>query len=175
MRVFSAVLQIFFLCLLSAGAGCEPAQVTAVEPSPTPDNGFDVSVYSGYMPAKIDIMSLTRFISANDAEDGSKIIAYVSLLDSSASQVKSPGVFRFELYQKVLHSAEPKGKRMIIWPDIDLTDPLENNHYWRDFLRVYKFDLDFQPQPGKAYILQVTCICPDGRRLSAEFALKQAG
>ncbi len=159
------------LAMLLANAGCEQL------PRPTgltykSDNDFkELSVYSRYAPAKINIMPLTEFISAGGTQQV-KIKPYVSLLDSFGSQIKSPAVFRFELYQRVLRSAEPKGRRIIIWPDIDLTDPAANNEYWRDFLRAYEFDLPFEPDASQSYILQVTCLCPNGRRIFAEFALK---
>ena len=159
------------LAMLLGNAGCE--QMPGLTGSATKtDNDFKkLSVYSLYAPAKINIMPLTEFISA-DITQQVTIKPYVSLLDSFGFQVKSPGVFRFELYQRVLRSAEPKGRRIIIWPDIDLTDPAANNEHWRDFLRAYEFDLPFEPDVNQSYILQVTCLCPNGRRLSAEFALK---
>jgi hypothetical protein len=85
--------------------------------------------------------------------------------------MKSPGVFRFELYEKVPRSAEPKGKRISKWPDIDLTDAVENNARWRDYLRAYEFTLPLESETGQSHILQATCLCPNGKRLSAEFAL----
>jgi hypothetical protein len=94
------------------------------------------------------------------------------LLDSFGCQVKSAGVFRFELYERVERSAEPKGRRVVIWPDIDLIDAAANNENWRDFLRAYEFNLDFDLQGSQNYVLQVTCLCPGGKRLSAEFGLE---
>jgi hypothetical protein len=94
------------------------------------------------------------------------------LLDSFDCQIKTPGIFRFELYKYVRRSAEPKGKRIAIWPDIDLTGTTENNNYWRDFLRAYEFNLDFVPKRNQSYILQATCLCPNGKHLSADFVLK---
>jgi len=35
-----------------------------------------------------------------------------------------------------------------------------------------EFDLPFELDVNQSYILQVTCLCPNGRRLSDEFALK---
>ena len=159
------------LAMLLANAGCE------LFPGLTAKTNNDVkelSVYSRFAPAKINIMPLTEFISAGGTQQPN-INLYVSLLDSFGSQIKSPAVFRFELYQRVLRSAEPKGRRVVIWPDIDLTEPDANNEYWRDFLRAYEFDLPFELRLGRtsqSYILQVTCMCPNGRRISAEFALK---
>lgn len=145
------------------------------EAPPKADESFDVSIYARYAPVKIDIMPLTELVSVGDDEEGSEINVYVSLLDPSGCQIKTPGVFRFELYEKVERSAEPKGKRIFIWPDVDLTELSKNNEYWRDFLRAYEFNLGFGSLGGQSYILQVTCLCPDGKRLSAEFGLKRAG
>ena len=156
------------LAMLLANAGCE------LFPGLTAKTNNDVkelSVYSRFAPAKINIMPLTEFIRIGDTQQPN-INLYVSLLDSFGSQIKSPIVFRFELYQRVLRSAEPKGRRVVIWPDIDLTEPVANNEYWQDFLRAYEFDLPFEPDASQSYILQVTCLCPNGRRISAEFALK---
>ena len=170
MKAVAVIAQIFLFVLLLVGAGCEP--VTAESPSPTDSGSNLLAAYMSYAPVKIDIMPLTEFIRAGDAEEGAKIKVYVSLLDSFDCQKKMPGVFRFELYEKVPRSAEPKGKRIVIWPDIDLTDAVENNNYWRDFLRVYEFNLDFEPEGARSYILQATCLTANGKRLSADFLLK---
>lgn len=160
----------FFLMLLLVAAGCGEAPLGLLGGG---KKGPDISVYSNYAPVKIDILPLTEFVNVAD-EDGGEINLYVSFLDSFGAQVKSPGVFRFELYYKVRHAIEPKGKRAVIWPDIDLTGRGENNSYWRDFLRAYEFNLDFRPEEDKSYVLQVTCMCPNGKRLSAEVELKYA-
>lgn len=128
--------------------------------------------YASYAPAKVDIMPLTELVTASG--QGSRIHLYVSLLDAFGSQIKSPAVFRFELYGHVVRSAEPKGKRAVIWADFDLTSPAVNNEYWRDFLRAYEFNLPFEQANGQTYIVQVTCLCPNGSRLASEFTLKQA-
>jgi len=79
---------------------------------------------------------------------------------------------RFELYEYMLRSAEPKGRRVVIWSDIELVDPADNHKHWRDFLRAYKFELDLRVDIHQAYILEATCRGPDGKRLTAEFTLK---
>jgi len=170
MKVVSVIAQIFFFALLLVEAGCEPA--TTELPPPSDNRSILLSTYTAYTPVKIDIMPLTEFIGAGEAEEASKINVYVSLLDSFGCQKKSPGVFRFELYEHVERSADEKGRRIAIWPDIDLTDVVENNNHWRDFLRAYEFNLGFEPQSNQSYVLQATCLCPSGRRLSAEFTLK---
>jgi len=166
MKAVGVILQVFFFVLLLVGAGCEPVLSESLSET------AQLSVYTRYTPVKIDIMPLTEFIWVGDDEEPSKIRVYVSLLDAFDCQMKTPAVFRFELYERIRRSAEPKGRRIIIWPDIDLIDTVENNEHWRDFLRAYEFNLDFEPESNQSYILQATCLCPDGKRLSAEFSLK---
>ncbi|MBA7626148.1 hypothetical protein ES703_33590 [subsurface metagenome] len=165
MKVVGVIAQIFFFLLLLAEAGCGPAA-----PGLPPHNRSNL--LSAYAPVKIDIMPLTEFIGVGEPEEVPRINVYVSLLDSFGCQKKSPGVFRFELYKHVERSADEKGRRITIWPDIDLTDVVENNNHWRDFVRAYEFNLGFEPQSNQSYVLQATCMCPSGRRLSAEFAIK---
>ncbi len=161
--VVAVIVQISLLLL--GGAGCEPADA---ELSASTNSGCNQ--LSEYGPVKVDIMPLTEF--TGDDEKPSKVRVYVSLLDAFDCQIKTPAVFRFELYDRVPRSAEPKGRRIFIWPDIDLNDVAKNNEHWQDFLRAYQFDLYFEPKANQSYILQVTSLCPGSRRLSAEFVLK---
>ena len=165
------VLKILLLIFLVADTGCGQLPGLSWHRSNNDNEPDKVSAYSNFAPDRINIMPLTEFIDTDNIRQIS-IKPYVSLLDSFGSQIKSPGVFRFELYQRAVRSAEPKGKRVVIWQDIDLTEPALNHEYWRDFLRAYEFDLPFELDVNQSYILQVTCLCPNGRRLSDEFALK---
>lgn len=174
MRAVVVLARIFLMCLVLSGHGCESGPSVVPGPSADDDGREQDFLCEFYGPAKIDIMPLTEVVYGGDSEEPSGIKVYVSLLDAFDCQIKGPGVFRFELYEHVQRSAEPKGKRVEIWPDIDLTGPSENNKYWQDFLRAYAFDLDFSGRGKRSYILQVTCLCPNGKRLSAEFALKRA-
>jgi hypothetical protein len=171
MSISIIVLRILLVLFVLLVVGCRWLS-PVTEQIPKPGKGPDISVYTVYAPVKIGIMPLTEFRRTQNAQDQAKLSVYLSLLDSFGCQKKFPGTFRFEMYEHLQRSAEPKGKRIAIWPDIDLSDPAENNLYWRDFLRAYQFDLDVQPQPGQSYILQATFLCPTGKRLSAEFALK---
>jgi hypothetical protein len=165
------VLKILLLIFLVANSGCGQLPGLSGRRSKNDNEPNKLSAYSRFAPDKINIMPLTEFINTDNIRQIS-IKPYVSLLDSFGSQIKSPGVFRFELYQRAVRSAEPKGKRVVMWEDIDLTEPAINHEYWRDFLRAYEFDLPFELDVNQSYILQVTCLCPNGRRLSDEFALK---
>jgi len=174
MKTTGVTSRIVFLVLLMFVVGCEPPQggiKQAESPLKSVGDCNEVLFYAPYTPVKIDILPLTESTGGSNAGGKSKIKVYVSLLDSFGYQMKSPGVFRFELYARVPRSAEPKGKRISIWPDINLTDVVENNRYWRDFLRAYEFNLPFEPETSQSHILQVTCLCPNGKRLSAEFTL----
>ena len=170
MKVVVALVQMFFFVWVLVGVGCEP--VPSEMPSEVIDGSELPFTYALYSPVRVGILPLTGFTYSGDSEEGAGIKVYVSLIDSFDCQIKTPGVFRFELYQRVQRSAEPKGRRLFIWPDIDLTEPSKNNEHWRDFLRTYEFDLEFENPVSQSCILQVTCLCPNGRRLSAEFVLK---
>ena len=165
------VLKILFLIFLVTASGCGQLLRRPGRSSKADNDTNKLSVYSSFAPEKIYIMPLTEFTNTDNIRQIS-IKPYVSLLDSFGSQIKSPCIIRFELYQKALRSAEKKGKRVEMWQDIDLTDPAVNNDYWRDFLRAYEFDLPFKLDINQSYILQVTCMCPTDRRLSDEFDLK---
>ncbi|MHC4103297.1 MAG: hypothetical protein ACYSR9_00045 [Planctomycetota bacterium] len=174
MKRTDITVHILFVVLLSVVAGCGSQkngtkQIEQLNKAVGDCN--EAFAYASYASSKINIMPLTEYIGVGDAKEESKIKAYVSLLDSFGYQIRSPGTFRFELYEKAQRSAEQKGKRISIWPDIDLTDIVENNRYWRDFLRAYEFSLPVEVDNNQSYILQATCICPNGKRLSTEYAL----
>lgn len=173
MRAMPVLSRILFLVFVLSQVSCEQ-QALNDQPTPEVETGRDLSAYTGYAPSRIDITPLTEVVPTGDAENGSTINVYVSLLDSHDSQIKSPGIFRFELYEYAQRSSDPKGRRVVIWPDIDLTTAAKNNEYWRDFLRAYQFDLDLEPSGDQDSVLQVTFLCVSGKRLSDEFVLKRA-
>ena len=129
-------------------------------------------VAAGFGPAKVSILPLSEMAGSSGAGPAATLDVYVALLDAFSCPIKGPGVLRFELYEYISRPADPKGQRIVIWPDYDLTSPAENNKYWRDFLRAYEFELDVRADPGRTYILEATCLCPDGRRLTGDYMLK---
>jgi hypothetical protein len=187
MKAAGLISLVFFGAILLSGAGCDSSQnvfgrLVTAKPPAEKGSGLDVSIYASYAPAKLDISPLTELVSVGDDKRTLKINLYVSLIDSFGSQIKSPGVFRFELHEYVQRSADPKGARFVIWPDIDLTDPPKNNEYWRDFLRAYEFNLDFEADKNQTYVLHVTCLCPaqppstsSGRKSAEPTLPKSAG
>jgi hypothetical protein len=177
MRWFLAVSGGLLFLSLCCGCGSpEPAGPAPVETSPR-DADVDVErapavVPSGFAAARIEILPLTELAPSAEGGEGTQLNVYISLLDAFGSQIKAPGIVRFELYDYVQRSAEPKGQRIAIWPDLDLTSPAENQKFWRDFLRAYAFTFETQASRSRVYILEATCICPGGRRLSADFVLR---
>lgn len=152
-------------------AGCEPVS-SPPKALPEANSELDLSsFYTRFAPTKIDILPLTELVMTGSSQR-TRLSLYVSLLDAFGSQVKSPGVFRIELYDYVQRSADRMGKRAARLPDIDLTDPETNHKYWNDFLRAYKFDLPFEQAGSQDYVLEVTCLCPNGSRLSTDFMLR---
>ena len=182
MKLIAAISQPLVIALVLLAAGCEP--VTLHDPLPSADNASGLSICVSYAPSKIDILPLTELKAAHSGAVP-ELIVYVSLLDSFGSQIKSPGKLRFELYEQRQRSAEPKGRRVEIWPDIDFSDPnvgnghwfdlsepAENNRKWRDFIRAYEFALPLKTAAENSYILEATCLIPSGRRLTAQVSLK---
>ena len=180
----------FLWCLLPVALflGCGPTEPAGPVPSPpatpiaeTVEAAQEVVkspppavvvLPTGFSPSQIEVLPLTELTAAADGQPGTQLNVYVSLLDVYNEKIKAPGTLRFELYEYVQRSAEPKGQRIAIWPDVDLNHPAENQRYWRDFLRAYEFSLETQASRSKTYILEVTCRCPSGKRLSAEWSLK---
>ena len=157
--------------------GVEPTKTTKQSvPQPVEDAAKPAAAAPGpgFVPVKIAVLPLTELSGPSDASQGAKLSVFVALLDAFGSQMKAPGVLRFELYEHMPRSAQAKGPRLALWPDVDLTGPAQNNRYWRDFLRAYEFVLDTQASREKTYILEATCMCPDGRRLSSEYVLKNS-
>jgi hypothetical protein len=155
--------------MLLISAGCESEGL----PGPRSVVGGG-DVLSAYATSKIRIVGLSEITGASDDERTSRVKVYVDLLDSFGNRIKSPGVFRFELYEFVPRSSEPKGKRIFIQSEIDLTDATRNNSHWRDFLRAYQFDLPlkFKVKANDTFMLEVTFTTPAGKRLRGLFQLE---
>lgn len=162
--MFSICLCAFLsLCL----CGCEPAQL-----NPAPLTDIPSERIAAFAPAKINIIPLTEFVLTEQEQLQLKV--YVDLLDAFDSNIKAPVVFRFELYEYVPRSTQPKGRRISAWPDVDLTELQTNNRHWRDFLRSYEFvlNLDFQPEVNTKFVIQAGCLSPAGKRLTADFIVE---
>jgi len=128
-----------------------------------------------FTPERIRIIGLTEIIPDAGLGGEAVLSIYVDIFDAYDSHIKAPATFRFELYEFVPRSSDPRGDRLMIWrPDLDLTDGAVNNGYWQDYLRTYNFDLqmDFRPAPEATFVLEVTCTTQEGKRLSNKRQIK---
>jgi hypothetical protein len=179
-QILSCVcLRFLACCLLTLSLlvcpGCEtPQAATSPVPQPAAERTqatelLSATVPSGFGPARISILPLSEITGTGQ---GARLNVYVALIDAFGCPIKAPTTLRIELYEHVRRSAQPKGQRLHIWPDIDLTHPAENHNAWRDFLRAYEFQFDLRAGRDTTYILEVTCLSPEGRRLTAESAIR---
>ena len=169
LSVAKTILASVAMLALAFYAGCS-TRPTGADSSPV--RSHDSAPCSNFGPARIDVLPITAIIPASPANAEASINAYVCLIDAFDSQIKAPVIVRFELFQRFQRSADPKGKRLIVWPDIDLTDPAVNNNLWQDFLRAYLFSLPLQKTSAENCVLHVTVICPSGKRLTADFIVR---
>jgi hypothetical protein len=169
-KVFRSSTKLLGITLLCFFGGCGPGTTGNGQNVNINNSSAQLTAYIDYTAVKCEIVPITEMSPENN--QGTKIKVYVSLSDSAGSQIKTPGVFRFELYEYVPRSADPKAERLFIWPDIDLREFGQNNKLWRDFLRAYEFNLTYDKSSIKRGILVITCICSNGKRLGNEFDLK---
>jgi len=115
--------------------------------------------------SRIRISALTEFVQDPSAPDKVQVKTLVELIDPQDAPVKTPFVVRFELYEFRPLSSNPRGQRVAIWPEQDLLDPPTNDEHWEEFLRGYEFylPLEFVPQPGEKYLLEVSCLVEQRR------------
>jgi hypothetical protein len=158
-KYFLAVVLIVFVL------GCEDAQ--QVQQSPDIQSPVFPSVCL-FTPQKIKFNQLTEF-----AQSG-QITAYIDVFDQFDSRIKAVGVWQFELYESVPRSADSRGSRLFIWPNIELTEAVIHNTFWQEYLHCYKFDLnlDIDLDSGKTYILQAVCFTGDEKRITDTIELK---
>ena len=147
------------------------------EPPVVPDKSVEVKVKGGclFQIDRAHVIGLTSIESKPDDDSSSVLTVYLSLQDSFASSIKVPAIFWFELYEYVPRSPNPRGTRLYLSGEIDLNSLSVNNDYWEDFLRAYKFTMDatVKYDPSATYVLQITCVTPDGRRLMETFYLNK--
>jgi len=76
--------------------------------------------------------------------------------------------YRFELYEFMPLNANPRGKRLILWPSIEPGEAELTNTHWRQHLKAYEFTLPLESalSAKKAYLLEVTSLGKDGTRRS---------
>ncbi len=169
----------FGAVLLLVGSGCEISPKTPLPSSqPTAEvttqgaGQSAVAVPTGFGPAKVGILPLSEIRGAAGIGQDARLTVYVALLDAFGCPIKAPCALRLEVYEYVRRSAQPKGQRLATWPDIDLTQPPINHQFWRDFLRAYEFQFGLRVNRDQTYVIEATYLGPDGKRLSAQCAIR---
>jgi hypothetical protein len=128
----------------------------------------------GFWPADVAVLPLTTLTVPQQTGVAPYIHLFVGLRDAYGCFVKSPGTFRMELYERVPRADQARGRRLSVWPDIDLSEPDVNQGYWRDYLRCYEFRLDLSNNVLRrpAAILEVTFLSANNERLTRQYPLE---
>jgi hypothetical protein len=152
-------LSIGFLCLCAAVivlTGCEMAQAPTQS---VVQRGGDVSI------ERIRISALTEFVTDPALPDEVQLKVLLEFFDTSDLSISAPCILRFELYEFHSVSSDPRGKRLLIWPEKDLGNAENANKHWKNLLRGYEFylPLDFMPRRDKKYVLEATCFAGQKR------------
>ena len=151
--------------------GCE-SEVNQTSPAPLKE--APPRSVRAFAPVRIQIIALSDITASNASLNEARVSAYVDLLDAYDSQLKAPGSFRFELYEYIQRSSDPKGTGLINWPGINLNHPETNDEYWQNDLRAYQFDLevDYYPSGVQTFVLVAIFTTPEGKRLTDEHILQ---
>lgn len=114
---------------------------------------------------RVRLSTLTGF--EPDPAGGVRLKAHVELFDALDTQIQKPAVFRFELYHFRRLSRDPRGHRIKLWSDQDLTSEQSQSTHWRDYLSGYEFFLPAPPDlmSGRKYVLDVTCMVDNKRHM----------
>ena len=160
-------LAIEFLCLWAAVIGLTGCGAVQPPMPPVEQHGDDVSI------ERIHISALTEFVADPTGPDEVQLKILLELFDAFDLPISAFCVLRFELYEFHSVSSDPRGKRLVIWPEQDLSDAGKANEHWKDLLRGYEFylPLDFMPRHDKKYILEATCFS-DQKRHNDLFKVK---
>ena len=164
MRPFFIFGWICAATLLIVVTGCRTSHL----PAPS-----DVLPESNSPVERIRISAITEFIQDSTTTDRVQVKTLVELLNASGAPIEAPCVLRFELYEFSPLSSDPRGRRLLIWPNQNLSDPDTNKEQWKDFLRGYEFVLpvEFALERGKKYVLEATCLI-NQRRYSDLFKIQ---
>ena len=105
-----------------------------------------------------------------DAAGGVKgLEVRIEAFDASGDSTKAFGEFRFELYEFVANSANPKGRRLGVWSE-NILQPNRNQLHWDSITRTYLFKLQwYEPiTVGQQFVLAAVFSSPFTDRLFTE-------
>lgn len=151
---------IIFLCLTAVALALIGCQAPESPGQPAVDGDGRVAIQ------RVQISPLTEFIADPENPDAHQLKVLLEVFDMSGLPVSTAGTVRFELYEFRPLSSDPRGRRLSIWPALDLSNAADAEKYWSQLLRGYEFYLpiDFLPRGGRKYVLEVTCFDGQIRR-----------
>ena len=148
-----------FLCLWATMIGLTGCGTVQTSVQPVVQHGENVSI------ERINISALTEFVTDPALPDEVQLKVLLELFDAFDLPAPVPCILRFELYEFYPLSSDPRGKRLVIWPEKDLSNAENADEHWKDLLRGYEFylPLGFMPQRDKKYVLEATCFADQKR------------
>lgn len=160
--------RLLFMLLLATVAGSSGCQV----PQRTGGMATPIEVPSLLVANRIEIVEPFTRVRAFDGADTPNGI---ELLLQAVNPLNTPwnlvGKVRVELYEYAPASGDRKSDRVEQW-NVELTsDAQQQRKHWNSLTQMYEFRLGFDPariDPGKRYILVVTCDSQTGGRLTDE-------
>lgn len=111
-------------------------------------------------PDGVRLLALTAFEADSSGQDAA-LRVYIQPIASDGEKR-----YRFELYELRPYSANPRGRRLELWPEIEPGPPASTNPRWRPHLGAYEVLLPIStlPEAGKRLVLEVTALMDDGTR-----------
>lgn len=117
----------------------------------------EMSLFNTASPG-VHLLDMTGFAPAASGE-GTVLRVFVQ-----PDKIEQDLCFRFELYVYIPRSSNPRGKRIVLWPDIEVKANASSNSQWREHLKAYEFVLPMETQRviPPAVVLEVTAMGQDG-------------
>lgn len=166
-------MRMFVLCMVVLGfltAGCDfqswrfgtkGSDQRVLQPVPEP---IDLM-----LPRDIRIHPFTGMRTFDETGGIKGIDVRIETVDAYGDAAKAFGNFRFEMYEFLPNSIDPKGKRIATWEEA-LLKSKKNLLHWDKITRTYKFKLQWdKPIPiGKRFVLVVIFSSPFTERMFTE-------
>ena len=94
----------------------------------------EMSLFNTASPG-VHLLDMTGFAPAASGE-GTVLRVFVQ-----PDKIEQDLCFRFELYVYIPRSSNPRGKRIVLWPDMEVKANASSNSQWREHLKFVCFQL----------------------------------
>jgi hypothetical protein len=125
-------------------------------------------------PRAIEVQSFTQPVSqtGNGAADAIEVILAAD--DATGHPIKVVGIFQFELYERRVAGGLMMGDRLAYWR-VPVRSQEQQQRYWDEYARYYRFPLEKNDLPAGEYILQAQFTGPTGEHLFDQFVIRFDG